>query len=326
MKFSIVIPFKDTPKEREFAYESIPAAIALKPDELMIGVDSPASTEFLNFIKGVAGDESPDILRIVEVPRSPGWGFQLAYIVWECCAKCRNDDILLSNIDVVLRPAVLLGLERLQQDEVALVCFPEKLLTNGPLAVIANVLVKRYLQTNDAPSGVYWIDRPQLLEDVDLDALKKIENGIDTYIMAVVKASKKHKSSYVRDLACHNLERTNPELPWRQFQKGIWLYASLDRLQEDRLARIRDKRTAWTRRLIDRLFYRFPWARVLLPSLALQRPWLMRGYLWAQKHEGHVAVTEARKMAFEYYVLTGVKYIRDIHQWGEHGRTGTGFR
>ena len=39
--YTTVILFRDTPAERKFALRSIPAAIALKPDELIIGVDAP---------------------------------------------------------------------------------------------------------------------------------------------------------------------------------------------------------------------------------------------------------------------------------------------
>ncbi len=325
MKFSVVIPFKDSPQERIFAAKSIPAAIALKPDELVIGVDSPASEELLGFVKGLAERESFDGLRVVEVSRSAGWKFHLACVIWECYAECHNDAILLSNIDVVLRPAVLSGLERLRQDGAALVCFPEKMLVDGPRAAIKYMFVKRYLQTHDAPSGVFWVDRPQMLEDVKLSRLKSIDNGIDTCIITTMMANEAHKSIYVREFAADSLDITNPDLPWRQFQKGVWLYASLERVQKERLERIRDSRTAWKRRLMDKLLYRFPRARILLLSFATQRPWIVRGYSWAQKHETHAAVTEAKRMTFDEYVMTGTRHIKDIDQWSEHGRTGTGF-
>ena len=35
--FSIVVPFRDTPREREFARVSLPSAAALEPDEIVVG-------------------------------------------------------------------------------------------------------------------------------------------------------------------------------------------------------------------------------------------------------------------------------------------------
>ena len=37
--FTIVVAFRDTPRERAFAEKSIPSAIALGPDELVVGID-----------------------------------------------------------------------------------------------------------------------------------------------------------------------------------------------------------------------------------------------------------------------------------------------
>ena len=37
MNFSIVVPFRDTPSEREFAKKSIPSAVRLKPNEIIVG-------------------------------------------------------------------------------------------------------------------------------------------------------------------------------------------------------------------------------------------------------------------------------------------------
>ena len=43
VNFSIVVPLRDTPKERNFARKSLSSAVKLKPSEIVIGMDKPVA-------------------------------------------------------------------------------------------------------------------------------------------------------------------------------------------------------------------------------------------------------------------------------------------
>lgn len=51
-KFNIVMPLHDTPSERRFAVESIPAA--LNPNEFVVAVDAPATESLASHIRRIS--------------------------------------------------------------------------------------------------------------------------------------------------------------------------------------------------------------------------------------------------------------------------------
>ena len=55
-KFGIVMPMRDTPREREFATKSVPSAIALRPSEMMMGIDDGHGADGLEeYLRSLAG-------------------------------------------------------------------------------------------------------------------------------------------------------------------------------------------------------------------------------------------------------------------------------
>ena len=130
--FSIVVPFRDTPRGRAFAERSLPAAAALSPDEIMVGIDSPPAAGLEGFLRGAAGAAAP--CRIVAVARSAEWAMHPAHVVHECFGRCSTGTALLYNIDTVLRPAVLGGLGMVGRDGVAAVSYSLRLLTHARAA------------------------------------------------------------------------------------------------------------------------------------------------------------------------------------------------
>ena len=50
-KFSVIVPFRDTEREKDFARESIPSMIGLGPDEIVIGMDSPVAEATMKFLQ-----------------------------------------------------------------------------------------------------------------------------------------------------------------------------------------------------------------------------------------------------------------------------------
>ena len=135
-KFSIVMAFRDTPRECKFAAKSIPSAIRMDPDELIIGVDAPADESFLAHIDSLCGELSFKNYKIVKVEHSDEWNSHLAHIIWECYNACKNDKIFAFDVDSVIRPTILKGYDMVGRDKNAVVSFTKKLLIKRPSHMI----------------------------------------------------------------------------------------------------------------------------------------------------------------------------------------------
>ena len=187
MDFSVVVAFRDTPSEREFARKSIPSATRLKPNEIVIGMDAPIAESTLKYIDKIFEELSFRDYRILQVPCSTEWSFQLANVIWHCYKACKNDKILSFDIDSALRSDVLKGRDIIGKNGNAVVSFTKKLLIEGASDMIRYAFYRgRILISSYTFSGIYWIWRPYYFEDVSLDEFQKIQNGIDTYMIKCV--------------------------------------------------------------------------------------------------------------------------------------------
>ena len=319
------MPFRDTPRERKFAERSIPSAIVLKPDEFVIGIDEPADPSFLTLISELCAGHSFQNYKILPVPKSDKWKFQLANIIWHCYQECRNDRILAFDVDSVLRPTVLRGLDLVGYDGNAVVSFTKKFLIKSVADLIRYTSSRLRIATSPHVfGGVYWIYRPYYYNDVDLKGMMAIRNGIDTYMMNCVLEQGKHKTLTLKKIGVNCMDRENGDYPWRQFQDGIWCYANKSKFR-DMQRDARELRSPGTRDVIGNVIDRTPTLLILLKSAVYCYPWLLRGWLWARKNTDHDAVAKARDVTREAWGLVGSQYVKNIHDWGKHGRLGTGF-
>ncbi|MDE0399345.1 MAG: hypothetical protein OXL96_16235 [Candidatus Poribacteria bacterium] len=324
-RFSIVMPFRDTPRERKFAEKSIPSAIALEPDEFLIGVDEPADESFLALISRLCAKQSFTNYRILPVPKSDKWRFQLANIIWHCYQECRNDRILAFDVDSILRPAVLNGLGFVGRDGNAVVSFTKRLPIESAGDLIRYVSYRlRVMTSSHVFGGVYWIYRPYYWEDVDLEGMMSIQNGIDTYMMNRVLEQGRHKTLTLKEIGVYCMDRENGDYPWRQFQDGVWCYANKERFR-DIQRETRNLRSPGARDIVANVIDRSPTLLILLKSIAYCYPWLLRGWLWARQNPDHEAVSRARDITREAWSLVGSQYIKNLRDWERHGRRGTGF-
>ena len=319
------MPFRDTPRERKFAERSIPSAIVLKPDEFVIGIDEPADPSFLTLISELCAGHSFQNYKILPVPKSDKWKFQLANIIWHCYQECRNDRILAFDVDSVLRPTVLRGLDLVGYDGNAVVSFTKKLLIRGFGDLIRHVSYRlRVRRSLFVFSGIYWIYRPYYLQDIDLKKLKTIENGIDTYMVDQIHTTDHHKVLTLKEIGVDCLDLQNEDYPWRQFQDGIWYYTNRDKW-------IVSKKQNWEKKnsllilVISKILHRNPLLMILLKSIIYCHPWFIRGWMWARQNPDHSAVRAAQDLSFNEWVLMGSKYVHNIHNWHDKGRQGTGF-
>lgn len=320
-KFSIILPFRDTSLERKFAEKSLPSAIALNPDELIIGVDSPADSSLIDLILNLC-QQFKDV-NIVQVPRSNEWNFQLANVLWSCFEECKNDVVFVGFIDTVFKPVLLEGLDYIGQNNNLVVSFPLRPLTRNLgewiryLSVLWTIRKKKHVY-----GGTSWLYLPYIYEDVDKKGMQKLYNGVDTYMERCIVNAGRHKMITLLKQGGQSMSLENPDYPWRQFEWGVWKYANIDVEKKKRLQRGRGALS----RLLTYIINRFPVLPVLKLSFTRQHQWRLRGWLWAKKNPTNIAVTKARDVSYEVYSFEGAKYIRDIHDWGKHGITGTGFK
>lgn len=291
--FSMLVAFRDTPQERKFAERSLPAAVSLKPDDLVVGVDAPVSDSLVSHIRSLC--KPYDAVRIVAVPKSDVWGFQQAHVHWHCYRECRHDRILLFDIDLILRDIVLDGLDMIGVDNTACVSYTKRALTK----TISDY--KRYacqramvLSFADRFSGLHWVYRPYYFEDVDRAELGRIRNGVDTYLYRCIRRAGRRVVTQ-KSIGADCLDYANRDHPWRQFHDGIW-YGSNHTL----------------RFLL----------RVVAVAAMYSHPWLVRGYWWARRNSESDAFRAARSMTYDEWGTVGAAYVQEIREWGE---TGTGY-
>lgn len=320
------MPFRDTPREREFAKKSIPSAIRLNPDEFVVGVDAPADDSLTDMIREICDAESFGRLRIIPVERSPEWKFQLANTIWHCYKACRNDAILAFDVDSTLRPAVLAGRDMVGTDDIAVVSFTKKLLISSMVDLLRYTFYRWRVRTSGYVfAGIYWIHRPYYILNVPLDGLQNIRNGIDTYMTECIMKEGRHRIVTLKDIGVDCMDRQNGDYPWRQFQDGIWYYANRNEFREMWLEKMRLTGASDTAGFLRGVIGRNPRLFILTKAAAYQHWWALRGWLWASRNRSHTAVQKAHGVTLAEWNLEGSTYVDNIYDWERHGRLGTGF-
>ena len=322
MNFSIVIAFRDTPRERDFARKSIPSAASLKPSEIIVGMDKPVAKSTIEYVEGIFEELSFRDYTILQVPRSAEWNFQLASVIWHCYKACKNNKVLAFDIDSVLRPDVLKGYNMIGENGNAVVSFTKKLLIENISDRIRYTSYRyRVRIRSNVFSGIYWIWLPYYFEDIDIEEFQEIQNGIDTYMVKCIEDKGKHNVVTLKDIGVDCLDIQNEDIPWRQFQDGIWLFAHPEVNgachQKTLFNSIRGN-------IIRKLNRVMPFT-ALARTICYQHPWMLRGWRWAKSHRDHEIVQMASEQSLLEWGLMGAKHVKEIYDWQKQGKTGTGF-
>ena len=351
--FSIVVPFRDTPRERAFAERSLPAAAALRPDEIVIGVDSPPAAGLEGFLRGAAAgggegeggppapcrivapsaraDARPDAreggppapCRIVAVARSAEWAMHPAHVVHECFGRCSTGTALLYNIDTVLRPAVLGGLDVVGRDGVAVVSYSLRLLTHDARSTARYWSYRARARVRGASdTGTFWLHLPDYFEHVDASGYARVANGFDTYIYEAFGAGRGPRAVAVPTLGADCMDRENGDLEWRQFGYGVWQYANRDTAGGSGLA------AAAARLLGGRAGRRaarlLAAANIAKHAAANGHPHSLAGWRWARDNPGSAAVAAAATASYrDWTMYHEPAQVGGLMEWPERG-TGLG--
>jgi len=312
-KFSIVMPLRDTSRERKFAIRSISSALALNPNEFIIGIDAPASKSFIDYINKVteaSKHHSKTYVRIIQTERSKSWNMHLSHVLWNCYLQCKNDYIYTFNADSVLKCDMLKGLEYIGKDNTAVVTMNARPCFKPRYTI--RYLFSRWRNRKNVGVGTYWIFRPHYFEDMDQAKYSQIYN--DTDVFTFKQMLKKRSRVELYDVtATHNLDLENADYPWKQFQYGIWLYANYTSmrtmLQKQRNGHKKNNRLY---QMIRRIVDRHPILFLYLYAFQYQHMDVINGFRWAEKHEEHNAVKMARNTSNSEYMSNCILYTRDI--------------
>ena len=316
--FSVIIPVLGTKKELKFAEKTIPAIIDLNPHEIIFGIDAPENQTLISTLDQLCTKKKFNRQRYVASKRDKNWNMQLCHIIWDCVTASKNDKLLMTNIDSLVLPPIMIGCDIV-----------------GTLNIVAHTSpVIHYVKTirdkiktychklimdrmSNAWSGSIWFYRPYFLECIDFENYRRIYNGNDTFIIECIKKNKKYRYVHSRKFGTQSLDYENNDLYWSQFSKGIYWYAnSRDEIQVDS-------------RLINyalKLMHKFPRIGIRLYSFIFIYPYLFKGYQWASKHKDNKIVQIARKSSSAEWSYHGNTLIDDICDWENIGRTGTGFK
>ena len=328
--FSIVVPFRDTPREREFARASLPSAAALGPDEIVIGVDAPPSEDLEPFLReaaaggggGPGGGPAPPC-RIVPVPVSEGWAMHPAHVVHECFGRCSTETALLYNIDTRLRPAVLGGRDMVGREGVAVVSYALRFLTRGGLRPALRYLASRARARvrGGYNSGTFWVHLPYYFEHIDASRYAAVANGFDTYIHETLGAVDGLRLVAEATLGVDCMDRENGDLEWRQFGYGVWQYANRHTGGGSGVAAAASRAfgSAAGRRAAGLIAA----ANIAKHAAANGYPYSLKGWRWARGNPGSEAVRVAASVSYpEWAMYHEPGQVRGLMDWPERG---TGF-
>lgn len=318
--FSVVVPFRDTPRERAFAERSLPSAAALGPDEIVVGVDSPPAADLEGFL---AGATAAVPCRIVPVARSDGWAMHPAHVVHECFVRCSTGTALLYNIDTALRPEVLGGLDVVGRDGVAVASYSLRLLTADARSAVRYWSHRVRARVRGAGhTGTFWLHLPDYFEHVDAAGYARVANGFDMYIHGTFSAAGRPRAVAVPTLGADCMDRENGDLEWRQFGYGVWQYANRDTAGGSGLA------AAAARLLGGRAGRRaarlLAAANIAKHAAANGHPHSLGGWRWARANPESKAVATAASVPYDDWAMYHEPaLVGGLMEWPERG-TGLG--
>jgi len=311
--FTVLLAIRGTKKEKEFYKKSIKSAINLNPDEIIIAVDYPFPTDWKERIIEVFHKTNFRKFRIIEVEKSDEWKFQLAKVVWEVYRASSNDRIYHFDIDSEVRPTILIGLEKIGKDNVAVISFTKRTRLKSIPDLIRYISYRIRVRTaSNVFSGNYWVYRPFYYEIISMEASQKIINGIDILLTEEIYRQDKFKLVTRKEIGVNSFDIQNEEYDWRQFQVGVWYFAHrktfYDEMETSHQGRGK--------------LYKRPLLFMIIKSFVYLRMNILKGYIWAKNHPNHNAVKKAEELPLSEWNYLGGSIVKHIKSFKD---TETGF-
>ena len=324
MRFSVVVPIRNTDHEYNFMLKTLPSAFKLEPDEVIIGLDKDSDRIIKRAYMLAEQYHYKGRLRCIEVCKDPSWNFHLAHVTWQMYNNTRNDVILHYDIDNILLPRVLKGLKYIGRDNIAVVSFTKRFLIRNLADLIRYTSYRIRVRISDFVfAGLYYIYKPYFFNIIKLDEYMNIRNGIDTYLVNKLLSNTKYKIITLKDIGCRCLTYQNEDYPWRQFQLGLWYGANMDIITDKRLATyefrrlqgLRNGRYKGLRGKLARIYLKFitnPNNYIFLYCLAYQRWHALYGFRFAQNNPEHPMVKKARELDIYEWGMLGSEFLHNL--------------
>jgi hypothetical protein len=280
--FTLCFPLHDG--DLKHLKKTLPAALALNPSEIVIGVDKPASEA----IQELASKHEK--IRLVEVEKGAGWNMQLAKVDYAIVSAAKHDRIFYMNADVILNKNILLAIDDIGRDGTACISFTKKLLRKTPMDYIRFHYYAEGIKTEPMPfAGIYWIWKPAYLDLIDPDKYRLIYNGIDNFLTeAIFKSNGKYRLVCRKEFGCDCLTYESGDLKWRQYQVGMWYGANIE-------TQYPEKKTFW--------------GAILRTTWKKQHPYLLFGTIFAVRNPDNESVKLARSMSLVDWCQLGSKHV-----------------
>lgn len=337
--WTCVLAVRDTDEEFNFLLKSLPSAFKLNPTEIIIGLDKingMVSERLIRRIEELQQKYGYRNLKILTIEKTTDWKFQLAKIMWNAYGIAQFDRILSFDVDSILSSNVLKGLDQIGQDNVAVLSFTKRLKLSNPSELIRYIFYRIRVRTSDYVfSGVYWIWRPYFFDIVQEEKYKQIRNGIDTFLTEECISQGKYRIITRKEIGVKALTLQNEDLPWRQYQLGVWLGANerswkeLRRKQrEERYKVMNLEQKERMKGTITKVIHYKLWdfdnhviVFILIRGFAYQHPYLVKGYKWAKNNSKHDIVKKAQTMTRWEWEYLGSELFSQMN-WK---KKGTGF-
>lgn len=333
--FTIVLPIKGTDVEKKLFKKSILSAINLNPDELILGVDNPFNLELKKQILELVEQTGYNKLRFIEVEKSGDWNFQLAHVVWECYKAAKYDKIFSYDIDSTICSTILLGYDKIGTNNIACISFTKRMPINTPQKLIRYISHRLRIRSSEyCFTGCYWIWRPFYFEYMKKEDYMKIKNGVDGILVDKILDHPTYKLVTRKEIGARCYTIGNEDYDWRQFQDGIWMWANKQDFVTKRRKILAERKASMNRnpKMKKRIRYQLSvkylrciesnfWV-YLLSKVFMYQYWnLLKGYLWASKHQEAEIVKVAVKHDVYEFSYLGVKLLPK-RKWKDANKTG----
>ena len=229
--WSIVLPVKD---EVDYLRLSLPSAIRLNPDEIILVLDE-GETLITPVAKEIVERLNYHGLRILYVARNPAWRFHQGYVRRQGYLASKHEKIFTFDADTILSPRVMIGRDMVGTDGITFVTFRKKLAVVGFVQTFRSLVYdarrripqRRILSASKVRQpfiGIYWLFLPYYVDLIREEVVSKIYNGEDTLAQQLIEEHAYYKHIHLDNvLGCVSLRHENEDTSWRQEQLGIYL-------------------------------------------------------------------------------------------------------
>lgn len=288
---------KGTAREMESAPKALASACAIRPTQLIVGLDSDAPAALETLVR----DHAPCNLKVMRVQRDDAWLAHFPHVTWEMIRASDNDLILCTDADLILQCSIPEHAGLPGTSNIAAVTF---LIVPGSPGLAGawrrlTFRARRKFGTRKAETGLYFIWRPFYLDFIREDVMRSLRNGVDSIIWRTLEKTDRYdyvSSGIIGAIGCDD---HSGDYPSSQFADGINMAAKSSAV-----------------RAIARCAYH---------TILFAHPWYVYGCIWALTHPRHPIVRRCAKAGPYEFTRDVMPQIYGLRKWPASVQERTGF-